>query len=204
MKKISLFIFIIIVITIFIPRCSFASIGVGVGSGKITLNEGIKPGGIYELPTLPVLNTGDEPSEYTVSLQYNEVQSQMKPKSEWFHFEPTTFYLLPGKSQIVKITADIPVKTTPGEYFAYLEAHPVKNDVAGVSSIGVAAASKLYFTVIPANFFQGLYYRTVSLFTKYSPWAYIVLGLIVLFILVKLFRRFFHFKIAINVKSDKE
>jgi hypothetical protein len=202
MKKISLFIFLIAVFTIFIPN-SFASIGVGVGSGKITLDEGLKPGGIYELPTLPVLNTGDEPSEYTVSIQYNEVQAQMKPKAEWFHFDPVTFNLLPGKSQIVKISVDIPVKTIPGEYFAYLEAHPVKADIAGVSSIGVAAASKLYFTVVPANFFQGLYYRIVSLTEKGAPWTYIGFGLVVLFILIKIFRRFFHFKIAINVKSDK-
>jgi len=201
MKKISTYIFIIIALGIFLPQLSFASIGVGVGSGKITVNEKLKPGGIYELPTIPVLNTGDEVSDYGVSIEYNEIQPQMKPNADWFTFTPSTFNLAPGKAQVVKIHVTIPPKTIPGDYFAYLEAHPIIASVAGVSSVGVAAASKLYFTVAPANFFQGLYYRTVSLITRGAPWTYIGLGLIGLFILIKIFRKFFHFNIAINLKN---
>ena len=204
MKKITSYIVVAVLVAFgaFAGTSAFASIGVGVGAGKISLNEELKPGSIYELPSIPVLNTGDEPSDYGVSIEYNEVQGQMKPDASWFSFTPTTFHLLPGKSQVVKLSVTIPIKTVPGEYFAYLEAHPIaSSDVAGVSSIGVAAASKLYFTVAPSNFFQGVYYRSISLIKRGAPWTYIVFGLIGLLILVKIFRRFFKFNIAINVKK---
>ncbi len=42
----------------------FARIGVGVGTGKITIDENLKPGIIYKLPPLTVVNTGDEASDY--------------------------------------------------------------------------------------------------------------------------------------------
>ncbi len=203
MKKITGYIFIAIFLAFGALGAlrAAASIGVGVGAGKITLNEPLKPGSIYELPSIPVLNTGDEESDYGVSIEYNEIQSQMKPNADWFSFTPATFHLQPGRSQVVKMSVSIPIKTVPGEYFAYLEAHPIRSDVAGVSSIGVAAASKLYFTVAPANFFQGIYYRIVSLVTRGAPWTYIAFGIIGLLILVKIFRKFFHFDIAINRKK---
>ena len=44
----------------------------------------------------------------------------------------------------------VPVKTKPGEYFAFLESGPVAEGGPGTSG-GVAVATKLYFTVVPAN-----------------------------------------------------
>lgn len=178
-----------------------ASIGVGVGAGRISLDSPIKPGTIYQLPSLPVINTGDEAADYAVSIEYNQTQPQMRPDPSWFSFSPSTFHLEPGKSQVVKISVAIPIKVVPGDYFGYLEAHPIMINVPGVSSIGVAAASKLYFTVAPANYIQGVYYRVLSLVKEGAPWTYIALGLIGLFILVRVFRRFFNFKIAIAVKK---
>jgi hypothetical protein len=200
MKKIFSSLFIVLLASIFFGSQAFATIGVGIGAGKITLDEELTPGSIYQLPSLPVLNTGDEPSDYAVSIEYNEVQSQMKPKADWFTFTPKTFHLEPGKSQVVKVSVAVPIKTIPGEYFSYLEAHPVVADVAGVTSIGVAAASKLYFTVAPANFLQGIFYRTKSLVERGTPWTYIGFGIIALIVLIKIFRKFFKFNIAINVK----
>ncbi len=203
MKKItySISTVLILVLCLVLGSKASASIGVGVGAGKISVNESLKPGTIYQLPSFPVINTGDEPANYGISIEYNEVQSQMKPKNEWFTFSPATFHLLPGKSQVVEVSLAVPIKAIPGEYFAYLEAHPVKADVAGVTSIGVAAASKLYFAVSPANFIQGIYYRIASLITRYAPYTYIAFGLILFIILVMVFRKYFHFKIAINVKK---
>lgn len=203
MKKILYYITIVALLMVFTfsANKALATIGVGVGAGKITLNDPLRPGSIYDLPSFPVINTGDEEADYGISIEYNEIQSTIKPNANWFHFEPANFHLAPGKSQVVKVSVNIPVKTVPGEYFAYLEAHPIKADVAGVSSIGVAAASKLYFTVAPANFFQGLYYLSISLIERSAPWSYIIFGLIGLFILIAIFRKFFKFNIAINVKK---
>lgn len=160
------------------PSFTSARIGVGVGNGKIQVDKQLKAGGIYELPALPVLNTGDEPGEYGVSVEFQEDAPELRPSREWFAFEPANFSLQPGEVKLVKVKLTLPVKTEPGDYFAYLEGHPIKKSEAGKTSIGVAAAAKLYFTVAPANFFQGLYYRFASLYTRYHPWDTVALSAI--------------------------
>lgn len=183
-------------LVILLPTVVFGRIGIGVGTGKIQIGEPLKAGGIYDLPVLPVLNTGDEPGEYGVSVEYHEGVPQLRPAREWFHFEPKSFHLEPGKVQIVKITLALPAKTQPGDYFAYLEGHPVKKSVAGQTSIGVAAAAKLYFTVTPANIFQGIYYRFISLYSRYHPYDTIVLAIIFAAALILIFRKRFKIQIA--------
>jgi len=183
-------------VALVLPMAVFGRIGVGVGNGKIQVDKPLKAGGIYDLPILPVLNTGDEPGEYGVSIEYQENVPQMRPDRAWFHFEPQSFYLEPGQVQIVKITLTLPTKTQPGDYFAYLEGHPVKKSVAGQTSIGVAAAAKLYFTVAPANIFQGIYYRFISLYTRYYPYDMITLAVLLAVVLILIFRKHFKFQIA--------
>jgi len=185
-----------------LPVVVFARVGVGVGAGKIHLNEPLKAGGIYDLPAIPVLNTGDEPAEYIFSVQYHEGQEQrtdmgLKPAEGWFDFTPATFPLEPGKVQAVKVTLTLPAKIKPGNYFAYLEARPVKKATAGgVTSIGIAAATQLWFTVTPSNFFQGIYYRFISLYSRYYPWDIIILAAIFVVALLWFVSKKFKFQIA--------
>jgi len=185
-----------------LPVVVFARVGVGVGAGKIHLNEPLKAGGIYDLPEIPVLNTGDEPAEYIFSVQYHEGQEQrtdmgLKPAEGWFDFTPATFPLEPGKVQAVKVTLTLPAKIKPGNYFAYLEARPVKKATAGgVTSIGIAAATQLWFTVTPSNFFQGIYYRFISLYSRYYPWDIIILAAIFVVALLWFVSKKFKFQIA--------
>jgi len=181
-----------------VPAIAFGAVGVGVGVGigKVVIDKPLKAGGIYSLPDLPVLNTGDERGDYQASIQYLEGVPQMWPPREWFSFSPETFSLDPGGVQQVKVTLTIPLHTTPGDYFAYLEAHPIKKSVAGQTSIGVAAAAKLYFTVAPANIFEAIYYRITSLYSRYHPWDTIALGLIALILIVRFFAKRFKFQIA--------
>jgi hypothetical protein len=184
------------VLFLFVPIIVFGRIGVGVGIGKIQVDKPLKPGMIYNLPSLPVLNTGDEPADYEVSIEYHEGVPQIRPAREWFHFEPQSFHLESGGVQTVKITLTLPTKTQPGDYFAYLEGHPVNKSEAGQTSIGVAAAAKLYFTVAPANIFQGIYYRILSLAKRYYPYDAIFLAIIVGAVLINIFRKKFKIQIA--------
>jgi hypothetical protein len=185
-----------------LPVVVFARIGVGVGAGKIHINEPLKAGGIYDLPAISVLNTGDEPADYLFSVQYHEGQEQrtdmgLKPAEAWFNFTPATFPLEPGKVQAVKVTLTIPAKIKPGNYFAYLEARPVKKATAGgVTSIGIAAATQLWFTVAPSNFFQGIYYRFISLYSRYHPGDTIILAAIFAAALAWFVSQKFKFQIA--------
>lgn len=186
-----------------VPIIVLGRVGVGVGTGKIVVDQPLKPGLIYTLPSLSVLNTGDEPGEYGVSVEYQEYVPQLRPDRGWFHFEPQSFHLEPGSVQAVKVTLTLPTKTKPGDYFAYLEGHPAKKDVAGQTSIGIAAAAKLYFTVAPANIFQGIYYRITSFLSRYAPWTFVILAVIVAAILILLFRRFFNFKIGVSLRNKR-
>lgn len=198
MKKVLL-----IVLLLFLPvSIASARIGVGVGTGKIVVDEKLKPGIIYNLPPLTVVNTGDESSDYQVAVTYHEGQAQLKPAEDWFIFTPKEFKLDPGEVQVVDIKLNLPVSMEPGDYFAYLEGHPLKKSQSGTTSISIAAAAKLYFTVVPANFFQAVYYKIVSFWTIYSPWtdrAAILLGVIVVSIFIK---KFFH--IEVNLKKKEK
>lgn len=189
-----------IVLALLFFSTASARVGVGIGLGKIKVNEEMKAGAIYELPSLPVLNTGDEVSNYKITVQYHEGQEQrsdmgQKPGEDWFIFSPDTFSLEPNGSMMVDISLSVPLKAIPGNYFAYLEAHPVQISEAGKTSIGIAAASKLYFTISPSNIFQGVYYRFISLYSKYHPWDTVVASVIFLALIIRFVGKKFKFKI---------
>lgn len=179
----------------------FASIGVGVGTGKIVVDSVIKPGSIYLLPSIAVTNTGDEASDYTTAPAYHEGQKEKIPPKEWFIFEPKVYYLEPGQTQQVTIKLDIPVNAEPGEYFAYIDATPVKTSSKGGASIGVAAASKLYFKIDPANILEAVYYRIISIWRELQPWSTRALYIAGIIIALIIFRKFF--KVQLNVRPKK-
>jgi len=202
MKK--LFLFLLFFFTFIFPVGCFAKIGVGVGTGEIRVEERLKSGMSYQLPVLNVLNTGDEPSDYEVSVAYHQNQEELAPSQKWFDFSPPKFYLEPGEVQIVDIKLDLPLRTEPGEYFAYLEGHPAKKSQSGNTSIGVAAAAKLYFTVEPANIFQAVYFKILGLWQNYNLGIKIATGLLVLLGIVSFLRKFFNIKIDVSKKAKNE
>lgn len=190
---------VLVVFFLFSSPVAFAKIGVGMGAGEIRLTEPVKLGGIYQLPDLRIFNTGDETTTYGMGVAYHQDRPERRPAKEWFSFSPEKFTLEAGKSQEIKVTMTIPLKAEPGDYFAFVESGPVASNKPG-TSVGVAVASKLFFTVVPANIFQAIFFRTSSFFTTYAPWSWI--GLVVLFsaILIVLVRRFFSFNIAMRKK----
>lgn len=179
-----------------------AKVGVGVGLGKIQIDEELFPGGIYNLPSLPVLNTGDEDGEYQVEVTYLTDQKEMRPASEWFSFSPQSFSLAAGESQIVDVSLTLPVDARPGDYFAFLEAHPVAKD-EGVT-IGVAAATKLNFTVKPKGVLGAAIERLRSLVEANRPVANVLGGIAVLFIVYSLGQRYLDVKVGLKKPKEKE
>jgi len=177
----------------------FASVGVGVNIGKIQIDEPLKPGGIYSFPSIGVINTGDEPGDYELAVTYHQDQPELRPAQEWFSFSPSQFHLEPGASQSVAVKLSLPMKVKPGDYFAYLEAHPIIKAGPG-TTIGVAAATKTYFTVVPANIWQAIYYKIQSFLVIYAPWTYVVLAIVLTAVIITIIRKFFAFQIAIRRK----
>lgn len=196
------FFWIVICLFLCLPFLVMAKVGVGIGTGKIVVDQDLKPGLIYTLPSVVVLNTGDVASNYEVSIEHRENQTEFKPGKEWFSFTPEIFYLEPGGQQTVDIKLSLPVKgVQPGDYFAFLSAHPVKSSDAQGTTVGVAAATKVYFTVLPANFLTGIYYRLTSLLATYSPYSYIILIVVGLAFLITIFRKLFAFNIGVSLKK---
>lgn len=186
------------------PIVVFARIGVGVGLGEIRPDKPASPGSIYELPSIPVLNTGDEEAFYELGVEYHQDQPQLLPARDWFHFEPKRFDLKPGEVKLVKISLTLPIRTKPGEYFAYIEGRTVQKAGVGGAHIGVAAAAKLYFTVIPASGWEGVRYRVLALYKKYSPWPQVVGVVGVVAIALLLFRRFFSLNLQLNARKQEK
>lgn len=178
-----------------------AKIGVGIGTGKIVVDEELKPGGVYELPSITVLNTGTVVSTYKLRAAYHEGQPELRPPDEWFSFSPNDFSLQPADSQMVKIILTVPIDAKPDVYFAYIEASPTDKVANGETSVGIAAASKLYFTVSPSNFISGVWYRFASLWSLYEPWTTRI-AIFFGFVLVLFFMRN-HFSLQINLKKKK-
>ena len=166
-----------------------AQSGVGIMPGIIRVDKPLLPGGRYDLPSLQVLNTGNESSDYGVELASMAEQEELQPPADFIIISPTSFHLEPGANQVVSLSLDIPVKAKPGDYLAYVEAHPVATGGGGGMQIGVAAATKLYFTVKPANVFVAVANSIANFFTRNSPGSYIVLGVIVLGLLLFFLRR---------------
>jgi len=115
----------LVILLVGFPLFTMASVGVGVNLGKINIDEPLKPGGLYTFPIIGVINTGDEEGDYAFEVTYHQDQPELRPEGEWFSFNPATFHLKAGESQNVEIKLSLPVKMKPGNYFAYLEAHPV-------------------------------------------------------------------------------
>ncbi len=193
--------FLLLIIIIF-PSVVFGRIGVGVGTGKIQVDEKLRPGTIYNLPSLAVINTGDEFSEYQVSISFQQNQPEIKPDQSWFVFSPEKFSLNPGEVKNVSVKINLPLKMVPGNYFSYLEAQPLKKVEKGKTSIGVAAAAKLYFTVVPSNIFQSIYYKVVSFYKVYTPWPQrgtLAVCLLFIYLIAKKY-----LNIKINFRSGKK
>src|SRR3989344_2722681 len=197
---------IVIFVAFLSPQAALAKIGVGVGLGKVQIDENLSPGGIYKLPTLPVLNTGDEAGEYEVEVTYLSEQSEFRPEASWFTFTPQNFSLDAGGSQLVEISLTLPVDVRPGNYFAFLEAHPVAR-AEGVT-IGIAAATKLNFTVKPSGVLGAAIERLRSLLENKAPTSYIVIGVIgavlALSFAVAVGRKYLAVQIRLKSKSTKD
>ncbi len=191
----------IVLVSLFFPAIILAKIGVGVGTGKIVVDQILYPGTIYQLPDLTVVNTGDETSDYEVGVEYHEQQPEKMPARDWFIFSPQQFQLEPGKVQVVNMKLNLPVKTEPGKYFAYLEGRPLTKAESGVTRIGIAAAAKLYFEVKAANAVLGAYYKLTSFWKVYAPWPARITTALLIVAAIFIFKRYFNFNLKVSKKQ---
>jgi len=170
-----------------------ADTGVGVDVREINIDEVLTPGNDYQLPAVGVINTGDRTADYEVVITYMNEQQEMTPSADWFRFDPQRFSLQPGTSKSVAISLHIPRDTPPGDYFALIEAHPVVGSSGG-TTIAIAAATKLRFSVKEVSTAASVLNAIGDAFKNSAPYSYIGLGLVGAAIVFLLIRRFFRFR----------
>jgi hypothetical protein len=174
---------------------SYADRGVGVSVGEMTVETVLAPGSSYSLPAIAVINTGDEPSDYQISIGYLADQAQQQPRPEWFVFSPRTFSLDPGASTDVVPRLIVPTDAEPGEYFALLKAQTVSRSANG-TSVGVAAATKVSFSIESSSWLDAQRRQLDRWLYAWSPWTYLIpAGLLLAFLATKVRRLPFRLKI---------
>jgi hypothetical protein len=170
--------------------------GVGVNLGRIEISDRLAPGGSYNLPVLGVLNTGSDPGDYEVVITYIGNQAEKRPPDSWFGFQPQRFRLEPKQMEGVKIRLTLPTGADPGNYFALIEAHPVAEG-EGVQ-IGVAAATRLSFTVKPSNWFEAQRVQVNRYIDESQPWSYLLPGTALALALLYTMRRFLRINLEVR------
>jgi hypothetical protein len=183
-------------------RADGLATGVGVGLGSVRVGEILKPGGIYELPDLPVINTGEVAGTYEVrATLVNPKGWTEKPLglgSDAFRFSPQSFHLVPDQSRLVSVTLTLPLNTLDGDYLFYLEASPVQNPTKGVA-LGPTAATKLYFSVQAGTVLGALRTRLIT-FILTRPEIYLLLAVLLLLEAFFLLRRHFSLHLELQPK----
>ena len=190
---------VLLVLILFLPFFVNPIFGQGVGLGKVHIGEPLAPGGIYPLPDLPVINTGETSGTYQVrATPRNPKGWSPEPLGleESFRFSPSTFPLEPDQSQLVSVTLTLPLNTLDGDYLVYLEASPIQSPGKGVS-IGPAAATKLYFTVKSGTILGAVRNRIIT-FILTRPEIYLLLAGFLLLQALLILRR--HFRLRVESK----
>ena len=141
------------------PAAAAASIGVGIQVGPVRLAGIAHAGQTYDLPPVFVVNTGTEPETVRLEVQrLSKGTGRDVPKS-WFKPGQTDVHLDPKQSATIPVQLVVPADATPGPYFSDVVAHGSASIEAGQATLGVAAATKLKFTVgkaVPAGFWSRL------------------------------------------------
>ena len=180
-----------------VPGSVAAQSGVGVNVGEIQVDQKLSTGGSYNLPSIGVTNTGHDAGDYSVRIGFLRDREELRPSEDWFSFNPHDFRLEPGESRTVGIRVSIPITARAGDYFATIEAFPVPPEGSGVV-IGVAAGTKLNFTVNASNPIYGTGVWVYTRVNDRSPYSWVIIGIIVSLPFVYWFRRRLRFRISLE------
>ena len=180
-----------------IPGTVSAQPGVGVTVGKIQIDQKLSSGGSYNLPSIGVINTGHDAGDYRVRISTLSDQDELRPSEDWFSFSPEEFFLEPEGTQTISIRVKIPITARSGDYFALIEASPVRAETGGVV-ISIAAATKLNFSVQSSNRIIGSARWIYTRVSDGSPYSWIIIGLIIVLPLGYWFRRRLRFNISLE------
>lgn len=132
-----------------IPASAYASVGVGIQAGPVLLSGAAHPGGSYALPPVYVVNTGTEQESVAIRIErVSPGQGRTVPPA-WIHATGSAVTLSQNQSARIPLELVVPATARPGSYFSDVIAKGSADIAAGGANLGVAAATKLEFRVVP-------------------------------------------------------
>jgi hypothetical protein len=135
-------------LSIFLPAAQ-ASIGVGVQATPVVLGSVAHAGGSYALPAVYVLDTGTQAENITVRVErLSKGTGHVVPPS-WIHATGPTVKLTPHQSAQIPLQLVVPGGAQPGQYLSDIVVTGSAVIAAGRANLGVAAATRLEFKVVP-------------------------------------------------------
>lgn len=189
------------------PGRVLAQLGAGVGLGLIDISKPLTPGGIYKLPRLPVINTGEIEAVFLLkavpatTLEPN----YLTPKLTWFNFSPKNFKLQKNESKMVNVSLSLPFDAPAGQYAALLEASATPVNKQGQVQVGPAAATKIYFSVgVAPGVLGAMRQRLNSYWTLYQPWTYLILMAVNLLLILSLLNFLFRFSLGFRIERRQK
>lgn len=177
-----------------LPAGAFTQ-GVAVDLGRVEVDDQLRAGQRYTLPTIGVTNRGTESASFTIVA--GPMEGVKSAPSSWFRLEPDSFDLDPGATQPVSIALALPLDAEPARYQQLISAR-IAPDGEGIG-LGAAAASLVSFEVVPSTIWEGMWNSAISFFRAGHPWSTLAVGVIVLFFLAGWVRR--NFELAIRRRA---
>lgn len=130
-------------------QTSDASVGVGVQASPVRLGSMAHRGEKFALP-LDVVNTGSEAEAVIMHVERLSRGPGWAVPPSWIQFPGSAVQIAPGKAARVSLELVIPDAARPGEYLSDIVVSGSATAQAGTGNIGVAAATKLEFSVSSA------------------------------------------------------
>ena len=132
-----------------LTQTSDASVGVGVQVSPVRLGSMAHRGQGYAL-SLDVVNTGTEAEAVSMRVERLSQGPGRAVPPPWIQFPGSAVQIAPGKAARVSLELVIPGRAKPGQYLSDIVASGSATGQAGTGNFGVAAATKLEFSVSSA------------------------------------------------------
>jgi hypothetical protein len=130
-------------------QTSDASVGVGVQVSPVRLGSMAHRGERYAL-SVDVVNTGTEAEAVSLRVERLSRGSGQAVPPSWIQFAGPAVQIGPGKAARISLELVVPGGARPGEYLSDIVASGSAAGQAGTGHLGVAAATKLEFSVSSA------------------------------------------------------
>ena len=136
--------------SLFLPAAQ-ASVGVGVQATPVRLGNVAHAGGSYALPSVYVIDNGTQPETISVRVARLSKGTGRAVPPSWVQAASSGVQLSPRQSARIPLELVVPGGAKPGRYLSDIVVAGSAVISAGRANLGVAAATRLEFTVAPGS-----------------------------------------------------